>query len=178
MSYKLNVMISEEEIDARVRELGAWISEKFAGESVHLIGILKGSVFFVCELAKRITIPVTIDFMSVSSYGNATKSSGIVRIVKDTDEPLEDKNVIVVEDIVDTGRTLSYLLNVLSARHPKSMTLCTLLDKPSQRVVDVDVDFSCFTIENKYVVGYGLDYKQTLRNLPYVAEIVLEEPRE
>lgn len=122
----------------------------------------------MCELAKRITVPVTLDFMSVSSYGSSTKSSGVVKIVKDLDEPLKDKNVIVVEDIVDSGRTLSYLLEMLRDRHPASLRLCTLLDKPERRVVDVDVDYTGFNIPDEFVVGYGLDYDQRYRNLPYI----------
>ena len=144
------------------------ISEKFAGEEVHLICILKGSVFFVCELAKRITVPVTIDFMQVSSYGAETKSSGVVRLSKDLDEPLQGKNVIIVEDIIDSGRTLSHLVKLLGQRNPKTMTLCTLLDKPDRRVVDVDVEYTGFTIPDEFVVGYGLDYDQKYRNLPYI----------
>ena len=135
---------------------------------VHLICILKGSVFFVCELAKRITVPVTIDFMQVSSYGAETKSSGVVRLSKDLDEPLQGKNVIIVEDIIDSGRTLSHLVKLLGQRNPKTMTLCTLLDKPDRRVVDVDVEYTGFTIPDEFVVGYGLDYDQKYRNLPYI----------
>ena len=142
-----------------------------AGESVHLICILKGSVFFVCELAKRITVPVTIDFMQVSSYGAETKSSGVVRLSKDLDEPLQGKNVIIVEDIIDSGRTLSHLVKLLAQRNPKTMTLCTLLDKPSRRVVDVDVEYTGFQIPDEFVVGYGLDYDQKYRNLPYIGVI-------
>ena len=122
----------------------------------------------MCELAKRITVPVTLDFMSVSSYGSSTKSSGVVKIVKDLDEPLKDKNVIVVEDIVDSGRTLSYLLEMLRDRHPASLRLCTLLDKPERRVVDVNVDYTGFNIPDEFGVGYGLDYDQRYRNLPYI----------
>ena len=155
----------------KIRELGARISEKFAGESVHLICILKGSVFFVCELAKRITVPVTIDFMQVSSYGAETKSSGVVRLSKDLDEPLQGKNVIIVEDIIDSGRTLNHLVKLLAQRHPKTMTLCTLLDKPSRRVVDVGVEYTGFQIPDEFVVGYGLDYDQKYRNLPYIGVI-------
>ena len=128
----------------------------------------------MCELAKRITVPVTLDFMSVSSYGSSTKSSGVVKIVKDLDEPLKDKNVIVVEDIVDSGRTLSYLLEMLRDRHPASLRLCTLLDKPARRVVDVDVDYTGFNIPDEFVVGYGLDYDQRYRNLPYIGIVKLD----
>lgn len=125
----------------------------------------------MCELAKRITIPVSIDFMSVSSYGGDTKSSGVVRIVKDLDEPLTDKHVIVIEDIVDSGRTLSYLLDMLGSRGPKDVKLCTLLDKPDRRVVDVRVDYTGFEIPDEFVVGYGLDYDQKYRNLPYIGVV-------
>lgn len=129
----------------------------------------------MCELAKRISIPVTLDFMSVSSYGNDTKSSGVVKIIKDLDEPLEGRDVIVVEDIVDSGRTLSYLLNILKERGPASMSLCTLLDKPDRRVVDVAVDYTGFEIPDYFVVGYGLDYAQRYRNLPYIGVVELDE---
>lgn len=135
MAEKIRVMISEEDVDAKIEELGRRISQDFEGEAVHLICILKGSIFFVCELAKRITLPVTIDFMQVSSYGAETKSSGVVRLSKDLDEPLQGKNVIIVEDIIDSGRTLNHLVKLLGQRNPKSMTLCTLLDKPSRRVM-------------------------------------------
>ena len=168
MSAKISVMISEEEIDKRVRELAAQISEDYAGESVHLICILKGSIMFTVDLAKRITVPVTLDFMKCSSYGDSTKSSGIVRIDKDTDESLEGKNVIVIEDIIDSGNTLYYLLEVLAQRNPKSLKLCTLLSKPDRRVKEVKVDYTGFIIEDNFVVGYGLDYAQKHRNLPYV----------
>ncbi len=171
MAEKIRVMISEEDVDAKIAELGKQISEDYAGEHVHLVCILKGSVFFTCELAKRITAPVSLDFMSVSSYGDGTKSSGIVKIAKDLDETIEGKNVIVIEDIIDSGRTLSYLLEVLQQRKPKSMKLCTLLDKPDRRVVDVKVDYTGFTIPDEFVVGYGLDYAQKYRNLPYIGVV-------
>ena len=175
MAEKIRVMIPEEEVDAKIKELGARISEKFAGESVHLICILKGSVFFVCELAKRITVPVTIDFMQVSSYGAETKSSGVVRLSKDLDEPLQGKNVIIVEDIIDSGRTLYYLMDILKKRNPNSLRLCTLLDKPERRVKDVKVDYTCFNIPDEFVVGYGLDYAQKYRNLPFIGVVEFEE---
>ena len=171
MAEKIRVMIPEEEVDAKIKELGQKISEKFAGEEVHLICILKGSVFFVCELAKRITVPVTIDFMQVSSYGAETKSSGVVRLSKDLDEPLQGKNVIIVEDIIDSGNTLYYLIDVLKKRNPASMRLCTLLDKPDRRVKDVKVDYCGFEIPDEFVVGYGLDYAQKYRNLPYIGVV-------
>ena len=175
MKEKIEVMIPEEKVNARIAELAAQISRDYEGKCVHLICILKGSIFFTCELAKRITVPVTLDFMSVSSYGNDTKSSGVVRLVKDLDEPLEGKEVIVVEDIIDSGRTLSYLLDNLSSRKPGSLRLCTLLDKPERRVTDVKVDYTGFEIEDKFVIGYGLDYAQRYRNLPYIGVISFEE---
>ena len=171
MTEKIRVMISEEDVDAKIEELGRRISQDFEGEAVHLICILKGSIFFVCELAKRITLPVTIDFMQVSSYGAETKSSGVVRLSKDLDEPLQGKNVIIVEDIIDSGRTLNHLVKLLGQRNPKSMTLCTLLDKPSRRVMEVDVKYTGFQIPDEFVVGYGLDYDQRYRNLPYIGVI-------
>ncbi|MCR5234138.1 MAG: hypoxanthine phosphoribosyltransferase [Lachnospiraceae bacterium] len=171
----ITVLLSEEELDAKIKEMGERISRDYAGESVHLICVLKGATFFMCELAKRISIPVSIDFMSVSSYGDSTESSGVVKIIKDLDKPLEGKNVIVVEDIIDTGRTLSYLLKVLSHRSPKSLKLATLLDKPERRVVsDVTVDYEGFVIPDEFVVGYGLDYAEKYRNLPYIGVVHLQ----
>jgi len=175
VAEKVHVLISEEDVDKRIQEIGDQISKDYAGKQVHLVCVLKGGVFFLCELAKRITVPVSLDFMSVSSYGSETKSSGVVRIVKDLDEPLKDKEVIVVEDIVDSGRTLSYLLEMLKDRGPKSVKLCTLLDKPERRVVDVNVDYTGFTIPDEFVVGYGLDYAQKYRNLPYIGVVELDE---
>lgn len=167
----IKVMISEEELSKRIAELGAQISKDYEGKEVHLICILKGSVFFTCELAKHIVPTVTMDFMSVSSYGNAQESTGRVRIVKDLDEHIEDKEVLVIEDIIDSGRTLDYLLDMLAARKPKSIKLCTLLDKPDRRVTDVKVDYTGFEIPDEFVVGYGLDYSQKLRNLPYIGVV-------
>lgn len=173
MSETIRVLLSEEEVDKRIAEIAAKISEDYNGEQVHMICVLKGGVFFTCELAKRLTIPVSMDFMSVSSYGADTKSSGVVKIIKDLDEGIEGKNVLVVEDIIDSGRTLSYLLEYLRNRNPKSMKLCTLLDKPERRVVEVDVDYTCFDIPDEFVVGYGLDYAQKYRNLPYIGVVEL-----
>ena len=233
MSEKIRVLLSEEEVDSRIREIAAKISRDYAGKEIHLICVLKGGVFFTCELAKRITVPVTLDFMSVSSYGDDTKSSGVVKIVKDLDQPLEGKNVLIVEDIIDSGRTLSYLIDILGKRKPESIHLCTLLDKPERRVRDVKVDYSCFNIPGKnvlivediidsgrtlsylidilgkrkpesihlctlldkperrvrdvkvdyscfnipdeFVVGYGLDYAQKYRNLPFIGVVELGE---
>ncbi len=168
MAETIKIMIPEAEVNAKIEEMGKKISEDYAGKSVHLVCILKGSVFFTCELAKRITVPVTLDFMSVSSYGDGTASSGIVKIVKDLDETLEGKDVIVIEDIIDSGRTLSYLMEVLGKRQPNSLKLCTLLDKPDRRVRNVQVDYVGFEIPDEFVVGYGLDYAQKYRNLPYI----------
>lgn len=175
MSETIRVLLSEEEVDRKIAEIGKKISEDYNGEQVHLICVLKGGVFFTCELAKRLTVPVSMDFMSVSSYGADTKSSGVVRIVKDLDEGIEGKNVLVVEDIIDSGRTLSYLLEYLRNRNPKSLKLCTLLDKPERRVVEVDVDYTCFEIPDEFVVGYGLDYAQKYRNLPYIGVVELNQ---
>ena len=174
MSEHINVLLPEEEVDARIQAMGEQISRDYAGKQVHLICVLKGGSFFLCELAKRITVPVSLDFMSVSSYGGGTESKGVVKIVKDLDESIRDKDVLVVEDIVDSGRTLSYLLEMLRSRGPKSLRLCTLLDKPDRRVVDVDVDYTGFQIPDEFVVGYGLDYDQRYRNLPYIGVVELD----
>ncbi len=171
MAESVRVLLSEEDVDKRIGELGAQISRDYAGKTVHLVCVLKGAVFFMCELAKRITVPVTMDFMSASSYGSSTKSSGVVKIVKDLDEPLKDRHVLVVEDIVDSGRTLSYLIKMLGDREPASIKLCTLLDKPERRVTDVKVDYTGFEIPDEFVVGYGLDYDQRYRNLPYIGVV-------
>lgn len=170
-NYHIEEMLPEDVVNARIKELGAQISRDYAGKSVHLICILKGSVYFTCELAKRITVPVTMDFMQCSSYGAATKSSGVVKISKDLDEAITGRDTIIVEDIIDSGRTLSHLLNLLSQRNPASLKLCTLLDKPDRRVADVDVEYVGFQIEDKFVVGYGLDYDQKYRNLPYIGVV-------
>ncbi|MCI8513727.1 MAG: hypoxanthine phosphoribosyltransferase [Lachnospiraceae bacterium] len=172
MGEKIRVLVPEEEVEAKIREVGAQISRDYAGRSVHLISILKGGVFFTCELAKNITVPVSLDFMAVSSYGGDTKSSGVVKIVKDLDEPLQGKDVLIVEDIIDSGRTLAHLVEVLKQRNPGSIRICTLLDKPSRRVKkQVVVDYTCFTIPDEFVVGYGLDYDQKYRNLPYIGVV-------
>ena len=171
MADKIRGLLSEEEVRKRIGEVAAEISRDYEGRTIHLICILKGSVFFTCELAKRITVPVTMDFMQCSSYGGDTKSSGIVRIVKDLDESIEGKEVIIIEDIIDSGRTLSHLKKLLGQRNPASLKICTLLDKPERRVVDVDVEYVGFQIEDKFVVGYGLDYDQQYRNLPYIGVV-------
>jgi hypoxanthine phosphoribosyltransferase len=175
MSEKVRVLLTEEEVNTKINEVAAQISEDYAGKEIHLICILKGGVFFTCELAKRITVPVTLDFMSVSSYGDDTKSSGVVKIIKDLDESLAGKHVLIVEDIIDSGRTLSYLIEVLKQRGPADIHLCTLLDKPERRVKkQVKVDYTCFTIPDEFVVGYGLDYAQRYRNLPYIGVVEFE----
>ncbi|MCI5701042.1 MAG: hypoxanthine phosphoribosyltransferase [Lachnospiraceae bacterium] len=173
MSEEIRVLISEQKVNERILEIAEKINEDYKGKSIHMICVLKGGVFFMCELAKRISLPVSVDFMSVSSYGDDTKSSGVVRIVKDLDQSLEGKDVIVVEDIIDSGRTLSYLLEILKQRNPASLKLCTLLDKPDRRVRDVKVDYTCFEIPDEFVVGYGLDYAQKYRNLPYIGVVEL-----
>ena len=171
MAETIKVLVPEEQVNQRIEELGRKISEDYAGRHVRLICVLKGGVFFMCELAKRITVPVSMDFMSVSSYGSGTESSGVVKIVKDLDEPLLDKDVIIVEDIIDSGRTLYHLMKILGERGPKSMHICTLLDKPERRVKDVHVDYVGFNIPDEFVVGYGLDYDQRYRNLPYIGVV-------
>lgn len=173
MQDKIRILLSEEEVDKKIEEIGKQISKDYQGKSVHLICVLKGGIFFTCELAKRITVPVSLDFMSVSSYGAGTKSSGVVKIIKDLDEPLDGKDVLIVEDIIDSGRTLNYLIDILQKRNPKSIHLCTLLDKPERRVADVKVDYVGFNIPDEFVVGYGLDYDQKYRNLPYIGVVEL-----
>ena len=170
-------MIPESEIEQRTREIGEAISRDYAGKTVHMICVLKRGVYFMTALSKRISedVPVTLDFMSVSSYGDDTKSSGVVKIVKDLDEPLEGKDVLIVEDIIDSGRTLYYLLDIIKGRKPASVRLCTLLDKPQRRERDVHVDYTGFNIEDRFVIGCGMDYKQKYRNLPYIGEVILSE---
>ena len=175
MAEKIKVLITEEEVDARIRELGEKISKEYEGKQIHLICVLKGGVFFLCELAKRITVPVSMDFMCVGSYGDGTKSSGVVRLAKDLDESIENKEVLIVEDIIDSGNTLYYLMDVLRQRKPASLRLCTLLDKPDRRVKDVHVDWTGFEIPDEFVVGYGLDYAQKYRNLPYIGVVEVAE---
>ena len=172
--HRVDVMIEEAAVNARIIELGEEISRDYAGKTVYLICILKGSVYFTCELAKRITVPVVMDFMQCSSYGAATKSSGVVKLSKDLDMAITGRDVIIIEDIIDSGRTLSHLKNLLGQRGPASLKICTLLDKPDRRVVDVDVEYTGFQIEDKFVVGYGLDYDQLYRNLPYIGVVEFE----
>lgn len=163
-----SVLLSEEVIAAKVKELGAQISRDYEGKDPIIISVLKGSFVFMADLVRAITIPCTIDFMSVSSYGSGTTSSGEVKIVKDFDNSIEGRHVIIVEDILDSGRTLSYLMKTLKARGAASLALCTFLDKPDRRVVPVEVAYSGFSVPDSFIVGYGLDYDQKYRNLPYV----------
>ena len=175
MGEKISVLIPEDKVNERIQELGDQISRDYAGKQVHLICILKGGAFFACELAKRLTIPVSVDFMQVSSYENGTKSSGIVRIKKDLDESLENKEVLIVEDIIDTGNTLYYLIPLLRQRLPRSLRLCALLNKPDRREKEVEISYLGFDIPDEFVVGYGLDYAQKYRNLPYIGVVELED---
>ena len=170
MAERVEIMLSEEEVDLRISELGAQITKDYAGKDIHMICVLKGGSFFMCELAKRVDLPVSIDFMSVSSYGG-TESTGVVKIVQDLTEPVKDRQVLIVEDIVDSGRTLSYLKEMLNERGAAGVKICTLLDKPERRVVDVEIDYVGFTIPDEFVVGYGLDYDQKYRTLPYIGAV-------
>ena len=173
MAYSIEEMISEEEVNRRIRELGEQITKDYEGRTVRLVCILRGAVFFMCELAKRIELPVRFDFMSVSSYGSGTSSSGIVRIIKDLEDPVTDEDVIIVEDIIDSGRTLSFLKELFKSRGAASIRVCTLLDKPSRRApgIDIKVDYTGFQVPDKFVVGWGMDYDQRYRNLPYIGVI-------
>jgi hypoxanthine phosphoribosyltransferase len=168
-SYVKEVLIPEDRLQQRISELGAQISRDYAGEDLLLLAVLKGSVLFLSDLMRHITVPHAVDFMATSSYGASTESTGIVRILKDLDEPIQGRNVLIVEDIIDTGHTLDYLLRLLRARMPKSLRICTLLNKPDRREVDVHVDYIGFDIPNEFVLGYGLDYDELYRNLPYIA---------
>lgn len=173
--FDIEVLLSEEQIDQRVSEIAAEISEDFAGEEVMLVGILKGAVIFMADICRKLTVPVELDFMAVSSYGSATVSSGAVQIIKDIEVSIEGKNVIVVEDIVDSGLTLKYLLENLWSRGPANVKTCVLLDKPEARKVDVKIDYMGFEVPNEFAVGYGLDYAQKFRNLPYVGVLVFHD---
>ncbi len=168
---RLKVLLSKEEVDQKIRQLGEQISKDYEGKELHLICVLKGGVFITCELSKNISVPLSIDFMAVSSYGDDFVSSGRVKIVKDLDEAIEGKDVLIVEDIIDSGNTLRYLVDLLNSRKANSIKICTLLDKPERRVTDVQVDYVGFVIPDKFVIGYGLDYMQKYRNLPYIGVI-------
>ncbi|MGN0514483.1 MAG: hypoxanthine phosphoribosyltransferase [Lachnospiraceae bacterium] len=171
--HQIDVMYTEQEIEQRIGELAKKISSDYQGKTIHMICVLKGGVFFMNDLAKRITVPVTLDFMCVSSYGSGTKSSGNLIMKKDLDEPIEGRDVLVVEDIIDSGRTLSNLLALLKERNPASLKLCTLMDKPDRREVEVPIDYNVFTIPDEFVVGFGLDYDQKYRNLPFIGIVRL-----
>jgi len=171
---EIEVIISEEQISTRVSEIAAEISRDFAGKEIMLVGILKGAVIFMADIARKLTVPVTMDFMAVSSYGSATKSSGAVQIIKDLEVSIEGKNLVVVEDIVDSGLTLKYLLENLWARGPACVKTCVLLDKPEARQIEVPIDYKGFEVPNKFAVGYGLDYDQKYRNLPFVGALKTE----
>ena len=169
------ILISEEKLKQIVTDLGARISADYAGRELLLVGVLKGSVVFMADIMRAVTIPCKIDFMSVSSYGDDTKSSGIVRIIKDLDDPVEGKNILIIEDILDSGRTLSYIMEILRARKPASIEICTLLDKPEMRKAQVVAKYSGARVPNEFVVGYGLDCAQLYRNLPYVGVLKPEK---
>ena len=173
MAEKISVLISEEEVAKRICEIAAQISKDYEGRQVHMICILKGGVFFMTELSKHVTVPCSLDFMAISSYGDETVSSGRMKLSKDLDNSIEGKDVLIVEDIIDSGNTLHYLTGILQQRKPNSIRLCTLLDKPSRREVEVPVDYTGFTIPDAFVVGYGLDYQQRYRNLPYIGIVEL-----
>ena len=176
MAEHIKVLLTEEEVNKRISEVAEEINKDYEGEDIHLICILKGGAMFMCELAKRLNGEVSFDFMDVSSYGSGTESTGIIKILKDLDDDISGKNVIIVEDIIDTGRTLHNLSNLLMSRGPKSIRICTMLDKPSRRVQkEVKVDYRCFEIPNKFVVGYGLDYDQRYRNLPFIGVVEFDK---
>jgi hypoxanthine phosphoribosyltransferase len=162
------ILVDQATIQQRVKELGAAISQAYAGQDLVLVSVLKGSIIFMADLVRAITIPHEIDFMATSSYGAATSSSGVVRILKDLNVSIQGRNVLVVEDIIDSGHTLSYLLRLLNERQPASLRIVTLLDKPERRAVPIDVEWIGFSIPNEFVVGYGLDYNELYRNLPYI----------
>ena len=170
------ILFTAEQIDQRIREVAAEISSKYSGRDLKLIGVLKGSVFFLTALSRELTIPVKVDFLAVSSFANQKGAPGMVRIAKDLDDSIEGEDVMLVEDIVDTGFTTRYLLQHLAAREPNSLAICTLLDRTPRRIVRVPIDYRCFEIPDRFVVGFGLDYKQLYRNLKYVAALNLESP--
>ncbi len=174
MSEKVRVMLPEEELDKRIKELGEVISRDYEGKTVYLVCILKGAAVFAMELAKRITVPCVIDFMATSSYGSGTVSSGVVKVTKELDMDPKGRDVLVVEDIIDSGNTLSFLQEYFKEKGANSVKLCTMLDKPDRREVDVNVDYTGFSIPDEFVVGYGLDYDQRYRNLPYIGVMELD----
>ena len=169
------ILVQADELQHRIKEMAAEVSRDYKGRDLLLIGVLKGAVFFLADLMRELDIPCEVDFMAVSSYGSSTDSSGVVRILKDLDAPLEGRHVLIVEDIVDSGLTLQYLLRTLQARGPASLEVCALLTKPSRRTVDLPVRYTGFEIPDKFAIGYGLDYAERYRNLPYVATLVLTD---
>lgn len=168
------ILITEDQLKEKIVELGREITKDYEGKNLILIGVLKGAVMFMADLARAIDLPLSIDFMAVSSYGNSTRSSGIVKIIKDLDINIEGKDVLIVEDIIDSGLTLSYLKETLLGRKPKSLKICTILDKPERREADVKVDYRGFEIPDKFVVGYGLDFGEKYRNLPFIGVLKTE----
>ena len=175
MKEEISVLIEKEKLDERIQSLAEQINRDYTGKTIHLICILKGSVFFTCELAKYINVPVTMDFMGVSSFGDGTKSSGYISIGQNLTMDIKNRDVLLVEDILDSGRTLSYLVNMLKKREPASLKVCTLLDKPAHRESAVEVTYTGFEIEDLFVVGFGLDYAQKYRNLPYIGVLNIKE---
>ena len=176
-----HILVSERELADKVAEMGRQLAREYAGKELMLIGVLKGAIMFIVDLARAIELPLTLDFMAVASYGASTETSGIVRILKDLDSSIEGKDVLIVEDIIDSGLTLNYILDTLHARNPASLRVCSLLSKPARRRVDVPVDYTCFEIPDEFVVGYGLDFNQIYRNLPFVGVLKPElysEPKE
>src|SRR3954470_25042683 len=169
------ILVQPDDLRRKVADLGRQISEEYAGRELLLVGVLKGAVFFLSDLMRHIDVPCEVDFMAVASYGSSTDSSGVVRILKDLDAPIENRHVLIVEDIVDSGLTLQYLLRTLGARGPASLEVCALLTKPSRRTVDLPVRYTGFEIPDKFAIGYGLDYAERYRNLPYVAALVLSD---
>ena len=171
MADKITIMLTEEEIDKRIAEIGAQITKEYEGKEITMVCILKGAAPFACELAKRIDLPLEMEYMRCSSYGNETESSGVVKIDLDLDRSIRNKHILVVEDIIDTGRTMNYLLDILKGRGPADVKLCSLLDKPDRRVTAVNIDYTGFVIPDKFIVRYGLDYAQKYRNLPYIGVV-------
>ncbi len=175
MKERVTTLISEEKLKARVQEIAKEITEYYNGEEVKTVCVLKGAVMFMVDLVKSLDLPVKFDFMDVSSYGNSTESSGSIKILKDLDDPIEGENLLIVEDIIDSGRTLHYLMDYLKSKKPKSIKLCTLFDKPDRREFDVHVDWTGFDIPDEFIVGYGLDYAQRYRNLPFIGVLHFDE---
>ena len=175
MDISVISLISEDEIREKVRELGATISSDYDGKTIHIIGILKGAWMFMADLVRHLTVPVSTDFITIASYGSGTETSGTIRLLSDIRNSIEGKHVLLIEDIVDTGLSLQYLLTILASRLPDSLKVCALLDKPDRHRVDVDIDYLGFTIPDKFVVGYGIDYDEQLRNLPYIGYVAFSK---